>query len=215
MLIYQLPVSLSSYKVRLALRFKGADLVLHEPPEGSYRSPRYRAINPAGTIPALVGPQGLLAESDAIIEYLDDMGIGRPLRPADAWLAARQRMLSRWCELRLESAVRRLFAHTDQTLRKMDAVAEIDTAIAAALALIEGELDAEGPFALSSDPGLADCGLTATLAWLAPLGPLLGLSATAGPRLARAALAVAAHPAVEAEVSAYHALVAARAAAWS
>ncbi len=109
MILYELPISLSSFKLRLALRLKGVTIEKREPPGGSYRSEAYRAINPAGTIPALVDGRGLLAESDAIIDYLDDLGLGRPLRPADPWLAAQHRMLSRWCDFTLDPAVRRLF----------------------------------------------------------------------------------------------------------
>jgi glutathione S-transferase/maleylpyruvate isomerase len=206
--IHQLPLSLYSFKLRLALRLKGAVLPLLDPPGGSYRSAEYRAINPAGTIPALVGPQGLLAETDAIIEYLDDLPLGEPLRPADAWLAARHRMLSRWCDLRLEANVRSLFPQVAAGTRDAAAVAAADSAIAKALALIEGQLDGNGPFALGSRPGLADCGLAATLAWLAPLGAVLDLAAAPGPRLLRATGAMAAHPAIAAESETYAGLVA-------
>ena len=84
MLIYQLPISLYSFKLRLALRLKGIEIEMREPPGGGYRSDAYRAINPAGTIPALVDGQGLLAETDAIIEYLRrSSGWAGPLRSAD------------------------------------------------------------------------------------------------------------------------------------
>ncbi|MCA3514127.1 MAG: glutathione S-transferase N-terminal domain-containing protein, partial [Rhodobacter sp.] len=52
--IYQLPISLYSFKLRLALKLKGLDIELRDPPGGSYRSPDNLAINPAGTIPALI-----------------------------------------------------------------------------------------------------------------------------------------------------------------
>jgi glutathione S-transferase len=209
MVIYQLPLSLYSHKLRLALALKGAEVELREPPGGSYRSAPYRAINPAGTIPALVCDRGVLAESDAIIEHLDDVGLGRTLRPADPWLAARHRMLSRWCDMQLEPAVRRLFPHAAAAGRDAAAVAAIDAVLAERLALMESGLAADGPFAAGAAPGMADCGLAATLAWLTPLRAALGLSAAPGPRLSRAAAAMAAHPALAAEAMAYDALVAA------
>jgi glutathione S-transferase len=209
MVIYELPISLYSFKLRLALKLKGADVELREPPGGTYRSPEYRAINPAGTIPALVDARGLLTETDAIIEYLDDIGIGRPLRPADPRLSARHRMLSRWIDLRLEASLRRLFPHVAVTGRDAAAVAEADRAIVAALALIEGVMDADGPFALGPDPGLADCGAAACSAWLSTLSAPLSLTAAAGPRLLGATAAMAAHPMLQEEVASYGARVAA------
>jgi len=207
MLIHQLPLSLYSFKVRLALRLKGIDVELREPPGGSYRSPEYRAINPAGTIPALIDGGRLIAESDAIIEYLDDIGLGQPLRPADPWLAARQRMLSRWCDMRLEPAVRKLFPFVG--LAESDAVplAEADLQLAARLELMEQGLDAEGPFAVGAMPGIADCGFAATVAWLQPLCAVLGLRAVPGPRLSCVAAGLAARPETAGEFASYRALI--------
>jgi glutathione S-transferase len=203
MLIYQLPISLYSFKLRLALRLKGAAIALSDPPGGSYRSAEYRAINPAGTIPALADGDRILTESDAIIEYLDDIGFGRPLRPADPWLAARHRMLSRWSDLRLEPVVRRLFPLVAAAGRDAALLAKADAEIAAALALIEGAIDPEAAHALADRPGLADCGLAAVMAWLQPLAGALTLQAAPGPGLERVAAALAAHPDTAAEVEEY------------
>jgi glutathione S-transferase len=213
MVIYQLPISLYSFKLRLALRLKGVEIALREPPGGTYRSPEYRAINPAGTVPSLVDGDGLLAETDAIVEYLDDLGLGRSLRPPEPRLAARQRMLSRWIDLRLEASIRRLFPHVAAAGRDVAAVADADQAIGAALALIEETIDPEGPFALGAAPGLADCGAAACLVWLSALAAPLGLAAASGPRMARVASAMATHPAVADEVADYRPRVAAWAAA--
>jgi glutathione S-transferase len=212
MVIYELPISLYSFKLRLALKLKGVDIERSEPPGGTYRSPAYRAINPAGTIPALVDAQGLLAETDVIVAYLDDIGLGRPLRPADPRLAARHSMLSRWIDLRLEASVRQLFLHIAASGRDAAAVAEADRAISAALALIDGAMDHEGPFALGAAPGIADCGAAACLAWLWVLCKPLSLSASAGPRMTRVVEAMAEHPALAEEISTYGARVAAWAA---
>jgi glutathione S-transferase len=206
--IYHLPVSLYSFKLRLALRLKGAEVELQEPPGGTYRSPEYRAINPAGTIPALVDDRGMLAETDTIIEYLDDIGLGAPMRPTDPRIAARQRMLSRWIDLRLEPAVRRLFPHVAAGGRDAAAVNEADHAIGAALDLVDGAMDGNGPFALGLSPGMADCGAAACMAWLGALAPPLALSAKPGPRISRAVSAMAAHPALAEEIATYRRRVA-------
>lgn len=205
--IVELPISLYSFKLRLALRLKGAEVELRPPPGGTYRSPEFARINPAGTIPTLVDGDFWLAESDAIIEHLDDVGLGAPLRPADPRRRARDRMLSRWVDMRLEPALRRLFAQVDPARRAPDQAASADAQIGASLALIEQGLDPEGPHASGGAPGLADCGLAASLCWLERLQAPLGLASRAGPRAGRAMRAIAADPRAAAEIEGYGALV--------
>ena len=106
--IYGTQISVYCCKLRLALALKGLD-VAEMPPPGGYASAAYRAIVPQGTIPALVQGDFVLTESDAIVEYLDDIGAGRPLLPQDAQARARARALSRFMDTRLEPAARALF----------------------------------------------------------------------------------------------------------
>jgi glutathione S-transferase len=207
-IIYQLPISLYSCKLRLALLLKGAEIALHAPPGGSYRSEAYRAVNPAGTIPALIDEDRLLIETDVIIDYLDAAACGSRLLPADPWAAARQRMLSRLVDLRLEAAIRRLFGQIAAAGRDARLVADADAAITAAFALIEAEADRAGPFISGERPGLPDCGLTATLAWFEALQAPLALTAIPGPRAAQAFAAMSAHPALTEEIVRYRQLVA-------
>ncbi len=56
--------------------------------------PDYVAINPAGTIPAMVHDGTLIAESTAMIEYIDETFPGPPLRPNDPFERWRMRW---WC----------------------------------------------------------------------------------------------------------------------
>lgn len=65
--------ALSSYsaKVRLVLCIKGVDFEEREPP-GGYRSERYRALVPMGTLPAIQEGDWVLSESEAINEYLEE-----------------------------------------------------------------------------------------------------------------------------------------------
>ena len=74
--IYQLPISLYSFKLRLAIKLKGLHIELRMPPGGTYRSAEFRRINPAGTIPALIDGTLILSETDAIIEYLESKRYG-------------------------------------------------------------------------------------------------------------------------------------------
>lgn len=207
MIIYELPISLYSFKLRLAIALKGAAIELRAPPGGTYRSTEFRAINAAGTIPALVDGDFVLCESDAIVEYLDDVHAGAPLLPSDAKRRARTRMLSRWCDLRLEPQIRSLFPAVKAATRDASSIAAADERIAAALALLETALDDEGPYALGAEPGLVDCGLMASTAWLAELTPALSLSARPGAKLDRSVDALQKNPATAEAITTYRLLV--------
>lgn len=207
MLIYQLPVSLYSFKLRLALKLKGLSIPVSPPPGGSYASPEFRAINPAGTIPTLVDGEWVLSETDAIIEYLEESQPDRPLFPTGLRERARMRMLSRWVDLQLEPAIRRLFSQVAPAGRDREALPGMDGAISAKLSLIETSLDALGPFSLGARPSLPDCGLAATLIWLGALAPELGLAATPGPRLVRLRDAMAGQDDLAEEIADYRSLV--------
>ena len=204
--VYELPISLYGFKLRLAMALKGVAIELRSPPGGTYRSAEYREINPAGTIPALVDGDMTLSETDTIIEYLDDIGLGTPLLPAGARERARTRMISRWCDLRLEAAIRSLFPVVASAARNADIIATADARIEAALALIGGALDERGPFALGSTPGLVDCGLTATMAWHSALAPVLGLSAKPPAAIVRSLEAMSAHEKLAGAIAAYRVL---------
>ncbi|MGL4241383.1 MAG: glutathione S-transferase family protein [Beijerinckiaceae bacterium] len=208
MRLIQLDISLSSFKVRLALALKGLDLPLEDPPGGTYKSDAFRAINPAGTIPTLVDGDFWLAESDAIVEYLDDIGSGRLLRPDDPRRSARARMLSRWVDFRIDRELRLLFAHVAPARRDSDVVSGIDDRLAAGCRLLEEGLDPAGPFACGETPSIADCGLIACSVWLAAMAAPLALTARLGERAARTCAAMAEEPALTAPIAAYGRLVA-------
>lgn len=211
--LYQLPVSLYSFKLRLALRLMRLDVELREPPGGGYRSKEFAAINPAGTIPFLVDGALRLAESDAIIEYLDEAGYGARWRSGEPQRRARDRMLSRRCDFGLEPAVRRLFPLVAPPAREGATLAELAAAVDARRAAIESELDADGPFASGPEPGLADCGLTAVALWIEALARAGLLAPAKLARTDRAVAAMAGHAACREEVAAYRRAVAGWAAA--
>jgi glutathione S-transferase len=168
--LYATPASVYSCKVRLALALKGLHWTERAPP-GGYGSAEYRMIVAQGTVPALVHGSFVLPESDAIIEYLDDIGTGPPLLPQDAQSRARARALSRFIDTRLEPAVRALFplvgtgASVHGTTRA-DLLGHLYTL---------DRLSGPGPFLSGAAPGLPDCGLWPVAAVLAMLDNALGL----------------------------------------
>jgi maleylpyruvate isomerase len=89
--------SSTSYRVRIALAMKGLkyEYVAHHLRHGAHREPGYLSVNPQGLVPALVWTDGtMIAQSLAIIEFLDEMAPRSPLLPADPHGRARVRMLS-------------------------------------------------------------------------------------------------------------------------
>jgi maleylpyruvate isomerase len=89
--------SSTSYRVRIALNLKGVgyEYVAHHLRHGGNRAPDYLAINPQGLVPAMVWSDGtVIAQSLAIMEFLNETVPEPPLLPADATGRARVRMLS-------------------------------------------------------------------------------------------------------------------------
>ncbi len=66
--------SSTSFRVRIALELKKLDYeyIPVNLLKGEHNQPEYRKINPMGGVPALQHKDFILAQSDAIIEYLDE-----------------------------------------------------------------------------------------------------------------------------------------------
>ena len=80
--LYATPESLYCAKLRIALRRKG--LAWREvAPEGGCGSAGYRALVPAGTLPAIDDDGFVLAESEAIAEYLEETRPEPAMLPRD------------------------------------------------------------------------------------------------------------------------------------
>ena len=89
--------STAAWRVRIGLNLKG---VAHRHAfrhlrHGGQRAPEYLAINPQGMVPALEVPgQGVLTQSLAILEWLEETHPLPALLPADPWSRARVRALA-------------------------------------------------------------------------------------------------------------------------
>lgn len=119
--------SSTSYRVRIALNLKGIDYeyVAHHLRFGGHRKPEYLSLNPQGLVPALVWEDGTtIAQSLAILEFIDEMVPEPPLLPADPRGRARVRMLAQMigCDihpvnnLRVLNALRERFGADDETV---------------------------------------------------------------------------------------------------
>lgn len=90
--------SSASYRVRIALNLKAID---HTPvsidlrdPSNPQRAPDFLSVNPQGLVPALIDGPGVLTQSLAIIEYLEETHPSPPLLPRSAWERAQVRSLA-------------------------------------------------------------------------------------------------------------------------
>jgi glutathione S-transferase len=106
--LHGFPVSNYTNMVELALLEKGVpyEYVVTYPAQ----TPEFLAISPRGKVPALSTPQGSINETDAILEYLEERGEGRPLLPPDPYARAQVRTLMKEIELYIELPARSCFA---------------------------------------------------------------------------------------------------------
>jgi maleylacetoacetate isomerase len=89
--------SAASFRVRIALKLKGLPFeeTMIDLDAGEQHAPAFRAINPAGSVPALYVDDGPpLTQSLAILEYLDEMHPTPALLPAGPRAKARVRSIA-------------------------------------------------------------------------------------------------------------------------
>ena len=97
MKLYDYFRSSAAYRVRIALNFKGLapERAFVHLRRNAQREDDYLALNPHGLVPALVTDDGaVLAQSLAIVEYLEETHPSPPLLPADAAARARVRAIA-------------------------------------------------------------------------------------------------------------------------
>ena len=195
--LYSEPGSPYSAPVRVALYAKGLPIEI-VPPPGGLKSASYHVINPMGTIPCLVRDDGfVLPESAAILDYLDEMFPEPPLRPGNADMRARIRLLQRIGELGVMTSIVELLQMAASDHRDEQASSVRLTRLVRALASLDVFLDGHR-FAVDGVLTLADCQLGPALARVPAVmqayrtGDLIG----AYPVLARYFSVCREHPAV-------------------
>ena len=112
--LYGFDVSNYFNMIKLALAIKGIEyktVILYP-----NQSPEYLSISPMGKVPALDTGQGVLTETNVILEYLDETYPDKPLYPGTTFEKAKVRELVKITELYLELPARR--CHPEVFFRK-------------------------------------------------------------------------------------------------
>ena len=175
MKLYELTLSPFAARVRLALRLKGVACEMEPPQGGSTRSPEHLALNPIGKIPVLVTDEGLaIAESETIIDYLEDTFPAPSLTPQGPALRAQMRNAIRTFELYAYPALTRLFGQLNPATRDAAVVAAEVAQCRAGLALTEKFVD-DATFAVGGAPSKADCMLLPSLLLCDVIAGMLGI----------------------------------------
>jgi glutathione S-transferase len=107
--LYGFDVSNYYNMIKLAMALKGIDYeaVMTYPNQ----TPEYLAISPTGKVPALQTDQGVLVETNVILEYLDEISPQAPLYPTEPFAKAKVKELVKLIELYIELPARR--CHTE------------------------------------------------------------------------------------------------------
>jgi glutathione S-transferase/GST-like protein len=105
--VYTWEPNANSGKPLLCLHEKGVPFTHHYIDMGAHEhfSPEFLALNPDGTIPALVHDGFVMTESTPGMEYIDDAFDGPPLRPADPYWRWRMRLVMRRVDNELAPAL--------------------------------------------------------------------------------------------------------------
>lgn len=156
--------SSAAFRVRIALNLKN---ISHETAPvnlqaGAQSDPAYRAVNPQGRVPSLETDGAVLAQSLAIIAYLDETHPAPPLLPADALGRARVRAMANMiaCDIHpLQNLSVLVYLRDALGAAEPDVTGWAQHWIAQGFAAVEAmlaESAATGRFCHGDQPGLAD-----------------------------------------------------------
>jgi glutathione S-transferase len=171
--IYSTSESLYCAKLRILLHHKQAQWQ-EITPDGGCGSDDYRALIPSGTMPAMIDGDLVIADSEAIAEYLNEAIAEPAMLPSTAQARGKCRERSRFHDTRMEPEVRALFPHIAAGNQGSD-ISNIQSE------KINNRLH-EFSRLLSTDAtldlnllSLGDCGFPISFAWLDAFTPVLGL----------------------------------------
>lgn len=164
--------SSAAWRCRIAFNLKGftpdeTHFVHLRRNGGEQRSPAYLSINPQGLVPALETSEGILTQSLAIIEWLDETRPGPRLLPEDPFARARIRAfaLAIACDMHPLQNLRVLgYLGHEYAQDQAGKDAWCRHWIKAGLEACEALLAADTPFTFGDTPSLADICLVPQMA---------------------------------------------------
>lgn len=201
---YSIPVSLYCAKLRIVLRHKQLEWE-EMPPPGGYGSAEYKKVVASGNLPAIVDNGLIIADSEAISEYLNEKYPHSPMLPDQLDKRAQMRERSRFHDTRLEPELRAIFPFIAPDNRNRAAINEQSRKISARLLHFSKLLDANSD--LNDELGLGDCGFPISFTWLEELAPILGLAINWPENIQRYHGRISQFPAVKAELESYRPLL--------
>lgn len=198
MILYSVPVSLYCAKTRILLRHKG--ITWDElPPAGGYGAGAYKAIVPSGNLPAIDDDGFILADSEAIAEYLNEKHPTPAMLPGDLQTRARARELGRFHDTRLEPALRLFFPLVGLPDPDQNAIAQHAKGLNARLNQLAQMLTPETGEPLT----FGDCGYEPTFMWIERLAQELGFAVNWPSDVVAYRARLQSHDAVKAEIAHY------------
>lgn len=155
--------SSAAYRVRLALGLKGLsyDSIAHDLRTGAQRAEAYRALQPQGLVPALETSDGVLIQSPAILEWIEERYPDPPLLPEDSagWAAVRAMAAIVACDIHPINNLR-VLTHLREELHADEAAIRrwIGRWVTEGFAALETLIARHGAgYAYGDRPTLADC----------------------------------------------------------
>jgi glutathione S-transferase/maleylpyruvate isomerase len=171
--IYSTPESLYCAKLRILLRHKQAKWQ-EITPVGGCGSDEYRQMIPSGTMPAMIDGELIIADSEAIAEYINERYPQPQMLPESIAARAKCRERSRFHDTRLEPEIRSLFPHIGPGKKGSEIARMQSQKISLRLAELDRLLAADASLNLNY-LGLGDCGFPVSFAWLDAFQPVLDL----------------------------------------
>ena len=195
--------SSASYRVRIALELKGLDydyLPVHLVQDGGVQySAAYREINPQSRVPTLETPAGVLTQSMAIMEWLEETYPEPALLPGDAYARAQLRGMAQLLVADIQplqnlsvTSYLRDAVHADEAAVKLWLHHWVSRGLSALESLLV-RLPVSGEFCLGATPTLADVCLVPQCY----SARRFGVELSAWPRIARIEQACAVLPAFQ------------------
>ncbi|MEI8254926.1 MAG: glutathione S-transferase family protein [Deltaproteobacteria bacterium] len=197
MKLYHLPYSHHCAKVRITLIEKGIAHELPPLPGGSTQSPEFLAQNPLGKVPLLVDGDLALAESEVIVEYLEETCPEPAMLPRGAADRARSRWLSRFHDLYFGKQLSALYVALNQGRRDDPAMTAEVNELFRLTDVLETSIR-PAPFFFGASFGIADASFALSVLYLKMLTEAYGrpLPAERAPRLMAWFEAVSLRPSV-------------------